>query len=64
MKGNAEKQRSQAVVVHSFRASKLLSSRTPLVSYVATLWMVMMGGEAENQFPEPNLSPLPPNTLS
>ncbi|MDJ0542035.1 MAG: transposase [Microcystis sp. M53603_WE2] len=27
---------------------------------VATLWMVMLGGEAENLSPEPNLSPLPP----
>jgi hypothetical protein len=31
---------------------------------VATLWMVMPGGEAENQSPEPNLPPLPPNILS
>ncbi|TRV44576.1 MAG: transposase [Microcystis panniformis Mp_MB_F_20051200_S9] len=27
---------------------------------VATLWMVMLGGEAENQSPEPNLEQLPP----
>ena len=31
---------------------------------VATLWTVMLGGEAENLSPEPNLEQLPPNILS
>ena len=42
-----------------------LAERLWLAMAVATLWMVMPGGEAENQSPEPNLSPLPPpNILS
>jgi len=36
------------------------AERLWLAMAVATLWMVMLGGEAENQSPEPNLSPLPP----
>lgn len=36
------------------------AERLWLAMAVATLWMVMPGGEAENQSPEPNLSPLPP----
>jgi hypothetical protein len=36
------------------------AERLWLAMAVATLWMVMLGGEAENQFPEPNLSQLPP----
>lgn len=35
------------------------AERLWLAMAVATLWMVMLGGEAENQSPEPNLEQLP-----
>lgn len=67
MKGNAEKQISQAVVVHSIRTS------APFVKTASyALWYglgpptkcvyrnLKSDGAAENQSPEPNLSPLPP----
>ncbi len=44
---------SSVDVCHGFR-------NLVLAMAVATLWMVMLGGEAENLSPEPNLSPLPP----
>ncbi len=68
MKGNAEKQISQAVVVHSIRTS------APFVKTASyALWYglgsstecvyrnLKSDGAAENQSSEPNLSPLPPN---